>query len=316
VPLPSPIPTPLPVIGKSGSLTVIKGKSATATEFIVTPILSIGGTPIDLTTDSGWRQIASFDISDMNSAVLGAAIPVITGPGGGANFSLPLGAYYVTETNDTTLIATPQWRAESFIVTIPYPDPMTGQWQYQINAAPKLQPLATPTPTPTQSATPTGTPKPTRRPTVSPTPVASPTPVETPMLVTSPSPVVVLTPLVTPIQPVVPSATPTRPTSQPLHTTHSVPTSTGSPNPTLNITKPQSPAPTDSATGPAVHGQGDLDQSMNGTPAPSNAAHAPRGLLHRSGLWAAGAVAAVMSLTAGAALRRSKARHSKAGGSR
>jgi len=106
-------------------------------EFTVTAV-----TDIDLTTNEGWDEAhalslsvaAGGDLSGHTTAVVGSQV---TASGATTFADLPLGVYYVEETDPGThpIVAA----VEPFIVTIPLPTTVDGQstWLYDVHVYPK-----------------------------------------------------------------------------------------------------------------------------------------------------------------------------------
>ncbi|WP_053387069.1 SpaH/EbpB family LPXTG-anchored major pilin [Leucobacter japonicus] len=124
--------------------------------------VAFNGTPIDLTTSTGWDQTKvsgnSLTPADVTGSaakagysVVAASTPTVTTAGGGlaTASNLPYGLYLVTETSPgTNPVVSP---AQPFLVSVPFPSSTDSTWIYDVNVYPKNK-LNTTVPTKTVSA--------------------------------------------------------------------------------------------------------------------------------------------------------------------
>jgi hypothetical protein len=129
-------PDPLPTGDISGALTVTKKSlddgSPIPGSINVSQVVSGPAGPIDVTTADGWDNLGLVTPELIGSSLVVLDLPTVvdTNAEGVATFdSLAPGLYWVSDTS-----APPQ--AQSFLVTIPMADPITGEWLYSIEAFP------------------------------------------------------------------------------------------------------------------------------------------------------------------------------------
>lgn len=94
-------------------------------------------TDVDLTTNAGWDQanVYAANPSSIDPADLVSEGSVLTAAGGTAPAAtLALGAYLITETTGPASIVE---KAAPFVVTVPIPDPTTGEWNSDVHVYPK-----------------------------------------------------------------------------------------------------------------------------------------------------------------------------------
>ncbi|WP_336651201.1 MULTISPECIES: SpaH/EbpB family LPXTG-anchored major pilin [unclassified Leucobacter] len=109
-------------------------------EFTVQQVTAVGGKSVDLNTDAGWATIQPYLNGTTpfvpGNATLGAPVKQVTANGGLAVFNtLPVGLFYVTETNPgPNSIKAP---AQPFLVTLPMPTKDPGVFRYDVHAYPK-----------------------------------------------------------------------------------------------------------------------------------------------------------------------------------
>lgn len=111
------------------------GQALSGVQFTVQRV-SYAGTPIDLTSSSGWDQSQNATPASVVAAPysVGAGVTASTDSGGQAAIpDLPFGLYLVTETSPgVNPIVSP---VQPFLVSVPYPD--EGTWLYTVHVYPK-----------------------------------------------------------------------------------------------------------------------------------------------------------------------------------
>lgn len=89
----------------------------------------------DLTTQAGWEQIAGMTATNLNGATVTSTKTITTDANGLATDStLGVGVFRVTEIQKAGYTVAP-----AFLVTLPYSDPTTGNWNYTRDVYPKNQ---------------------------------------------------------------------------------------------------------------------------------------------------------------------------------
>jgi fimbrial isopeptide formation D2 family protein/LPXTG-motif cell wall-anchored protein len=128
--------------GQAGDGTAIEdtssfGNGLEGVVFTITPVTAKNGTPIDLTTYTGWELIDGATVADVTADdsvfTLGTSTTATTLAGGTVTKDLPMGFYLVTETDPgNNNISTP---VVPFLVSLPYPN--TADWIYDVHVYPK-----------------------------------------------------------------------------------------------------------------------------------------------------------------------------------